>query len=1037
MTTGGGTLGRAVLELEADLGGLKRDFNTAERLAKERAKAISRSFRSVGIKLLAAGAGITAVIGLGVKAAVDIEKGFTEVQTLLPKIGDEAFGALEEDVLALSKELGFATNDTIPALYQAISAGVPPQNVISFLDTAGRAAIGGVTDLTTSVDGLTTVVNTYGSDVLSAQQVSDLMFTTIRLGKTTFEELSANLFQVTPVAKGLGIQFDEVSASLAAMTQQGVPTNTATTALRNTFAQAAQDSTKLGQAIRKELGKSFVQLIEKGEAATSVLQRLAEAVPSEEFLNLFTQETLVAATTLFGDSFPKLTSALNEMRSAAGATDAAFLKMSQTTAFQIRVATNNFRITMAELGAVMLPILTGLLRLITPIITAFGNWAKENKTLAKIMVISASIIGVLLIVAGALLLLISLMIPMFTALGLTSAAAWIAMLGPIGLIIAGIVALIAITVLMVKHWDTIKQKAIQIWGAIKDTIKKNWDIILAILFPGVGIAVLIARRWGAIKNVITGILSKITSVVIDFAATLKEILFGLLGVKFFSDLFDNIFGGFLGLKNRLSGALRRVGGGTGGANGEGEGDGRAWWEGTLPVLAWEDFIKPVIWEDFIKGFLWKEIIKPVTNFLWKEIIKPVTNFLWKEIIKPVTSFLWKEIIKPVTSFLWKEIIKPVTSFLWKEIIKPVTSFLWKEIIKPVTSFLWKEIIKPVTSFLWKEIIKPVTSFLWKEIIKGFLWETFIEGFLWETFIKGFLWETFIEGFLWDTVIKDFLWSTVIKDFLWSTFIKPVTSFLWKEIIKPVTSFLWKEIIKPVTSFLWKEIIKPVTSFLWKEIIKPVTSFLWKEIIEPVTSFLWKEIIKPVTSFLWKEIIKPVTSFLWKEIIEPVTSFLWKEIIEPVTSFLWKEIIEELVWSDFIKPLTEKIPLEKLDPRKPENWNPLSEVDWGKLDPRKPENWNPFSEVDWGKLDPRKPENWIPSRDTGGIVTSPQLAALAMNSRPEAIIPLDRLHEFIGNGGGGLTVNVHVSGDVNGVEKLREIIRQGILDGDRRGLEHAF
>ena len=79
---------------------------------------------------------------------------------------------------------------------------------------------------------------------------------------------------------------------------------------------------------------------------------------------------------------------------------------------------------------------------------------------------------------------------------------------------------------------------------------------------------------------------------------------------------------------------------------------------------------------------------------------------------------------------------------------------------------------------------------------------------------------------------------------------------------------------------------------------------------------------------------------------------------------------------------------------------------------------------------------VPTRDTGGIVSSPQLAALAMNSRPEAIIPLDRLPEMM-DGRGGLTVNVHVTGDVNGVEKLREIIRQGILDGDRRGLEHAF
>jgi hypothetical protein len=43
---------------------------------------------------------------------------------------------------------------------------------------------------------------------------------------------------------------------------------------------------------------------------------------------------------------------------------------------------------------------------------------------------------------------------------------------------------------------------------------------------------------------------------------------------------------------------------------------------------------------------------------------------------------------------------------------------------------------------------------------------------------------------------------------------------------------------------------------------------------------------------------------------------------------------------------------------------------------------------------------LPVLDRGGIVTGPTLAMLSANSRPEAIVPLDRL------GGGGITVNVY-------------------------------
>lgn len=60
------------------------------------------------------------------------------------------------------------------------------------------AAVGGVTELETAVDGITSVVNAYGDDVLSAAEASDLMFTAVKLGKTDFTQLSASLFNVIP-----------------------------------------------------------------------------------------------------------------------------------------------------------------------------------------------------------------------------------------------------------------------------------------------------------------------------------------------------------------------------------------------------------------------------------------------------------------------------------------------------------------------------------------------------------------------------------------------------------------------------------------------------------------------------------------------------------------------------------------------------------------------------------------------------------------------------------------------------------------------
>ena len=89
---------------------------------------------------------------------------------------------MRNQVLDVSGDMGRLPEEVIPALYQSLSAGVPTDNVFEFMDTAHKAALGGVTDLETAVDGITSVVNAYGSDVVSAANASDVMFTAVRLG---------------------------------------------------------------------------------------------------------------------------------------------------------------------------------------------------------------------------------------------------------------------------------------------------------------------------------------------------------------------------------------------------------------------------------------------------------------------------------------------------------------------------------------------------------------------------------------------------------------------------------------------------------------------------------------------------------------------------------------------------------------------------------------------------------------------------------------------------------------------------------------
>jgi hypothetical protein len=183
------------------------------------------------------------------------------------------------------------------------------------------------------VDGLTSVTNAYGREVLSAQEASDIFFTTVRLGKTTAAELSANLFQVIPTAASLGIQFGTVGAALAAITAQGVPTSVATTQLRQMFIELNKEGGKTASLFDDLAGKSFADFIRDGGSVQGALSLLTEhaADSNTSLSNLFgSVEAGNAALALTSKSGAALfNGALGEMTDTTGATDDAFSKMDE------------------------------------------------------------------------------------------------------------------------------------------------------------------------------------------------------------------------------------------------------------------------------------------------------------------------------------------------------------------------------------------------------------------------------------------------------------------------------------------------------------------------------------------------------------------------------------------------------------------------------------------------------------------------------------------------------------------------------------
>lgn len=141
----------------------------------------------------------------------------------------------------------------------------------------------------------------------------------------------------------------------------------------------------------------------------------------------------------------------------AGANEA----LGGTTEGQLNQLTRSFDDLAESIGTMLLPILNQLLSQVAPVIQAVTDWMARNPELANTIVTIAAVLGPLMVILP----------------GLVAAIAAIA--SPVGIAIVVIGALIAAGVLLYKHWDEVKAKAIEIWESVVDFFKTKWEALMA------------------------------------------------------------------------------------------------------------------------------------------------------------------------------------------------------------------------------------------------------------------------------------------------------------------------------------------------------------------------------------------------------------------------------------------------------------------------------------------------------------------------------------------------------------------------------
>lgn len=301
-------------------------------------------------------------------AYAEFNQGMAEVSTLLDDTG--SIPQLTEQVRALTREYGGDVNKNSKALYDIISAGASgAAEAMGTLEVANRLALGGVTDVSTAADGLTSILNAYGYEGERAAEVSDALFTAVREGKTTVPELSRSIGQLAPLAATAGVGLEEMLSAVAALTAAGVKTPQAITGIRSAISNIIKPTTQAADLADK-LGIEFnaAALESKGLAGFMDEVRRATGGSTEQMSLLFGDvEGLNAVLSLTGKGAQDFSDAIESMGDKAGATDKAVAKMMDTPAAkasQFKAAMKDVQLSLGQAATSLTPLLESLANLV-------------------------------------------------------------------------------------------------------------------------------------------------------------------------------------------------------------------------------------------------------------------------------------------------------------------------------------------------------------------------------------------------------------------------------------------------------------------------------------------------------------------------------------------------------------------------------------------------------------------------------------------------------------------------------------------------
>lgn len=434
------------VQLDETLGGKLKGQYQAFQEAVEGASLYTQALGQVSAQLGQAGDAINAFSTQAAQAAIAFDSARAKVSTL----SDDADG-LAARMKELSKELEFqsTSTDLLNASYDVLSSGISETaDVAEVLKASTQGALGGFSDVGTVSDAVTTLISSYKSFGVTAQdstRIVDILAQTQDKGKITIGQYASQIGQVASTASLAGISIEELSAAVATATAKGQDSSSAISGVRQAIVNLLKPTDE-AQKYLERFGINNSAAALKTEGLVGVLQKLKEGgATTDELSKIFSDVTgLATVSTLANENLEDFVGNIDAMNNSAGKAAKSAEKVANSIQGQLNAAMNQANEALVDLGKGVTEAVVPLLKILTSLIQKFNELPTPVKeSIGRIIAITGGAISLAAALAAvaAVLPVVKAGFLLVTGAATATGAAILAALPPLALLAAGVYVL--------------------------------------------------------------------------------------------------------------------------------------------------------------------------------------------------------------------------------------------------------------------------------------------------------------------------------------------------------------------------------------------------------------------------------------------------------------------------------------------------------------------------------------------------------------------------------------------------------------------